>query len=83
MQLERQLTKVNPEPADCLIAIETSDNLLVDFLLSRRYTLYIVAPIIVKHNRGRQGSSGAKDDDRDAQLLADILRTDCGRLICF
>jgi transposase len=80
-QLERQLVKVNPEPADCLIAIETSHNLLVDFLQSRGYTLYIVAPIVVKNNRGRQGSSGAKDDDRDALLLADILRTDRGRLI--
>ena len=80
-QLERQLTKANPEPADCLIAIETSHNLLVDFLLSRGYTLYVIAPNIVKNNRGRQSSSGAKDDDRDAQLLADILRTDRGRLI--
>jgi transposase len=80
-QLERQLVKVNPEPTDCLIAIETSHNLLVDFLVSRGYTLYVIAPIIVKNNRGRQSSSGAKDDDRDAQLLADILRTDRGRLI--
>ena len=81
MQLERRLAKVNPEPAACLIAIETSHNLLVDFLHSRGYTLYVIAPSIVKHNRGRQGSSGAKDDDRDAQLLADILRTDRGRFI--
>jgi transposase len=80
-QLERRLAKFNPEPADCLIAIETSHNLLVDFLHSRGYTLYVLAPSIVKHNRGRQGSSGAKDDDRDAQLLADILRTDRGRFI--
>jgi transposase len=81
VQLERQLRKANPEPADCLIAIKTRHNLLVDFLLSRGFTLYIIAPIIVKNNRGRQSSSGAKDDDRDAQLLADILRTDRGRLI--
>ena len=64
-----------------MIAIETSHNLLVDFLHSRGYTLYVIAPSVVKHNRGRQGSSGAKDDDRDAQLLADILRTDRGRFI--
>ena len=80
-QLERRLARVNPEPAACLIAIETSHNLLVDFIHSRGYTLYVIAPNIVKHNRGRQGSSGAKDDDRDAQLLADILRTDRGRFI--
>lgn len=81
MQLERRLAKANPEPVDCLIAIETSHNLLVDFLQSRNYTVYVLAPSIVKHNRGRQGSSGAKDDDRDAQLLADILRTDRGHFI--
>lgn len=80
-RLERQLTAVNPEPSNCLIAIETSHNLLVDYLQHRGYTLYIVAPNVVSSNRGRQSSSGAKDDDRDAQLLADILRTDRGRLI--
>lgn len=80
-QLERQLNRANPEAANCLIAVETSHNLLVDFLLSRGYTLYVIAPNFVKSNRGRQSSSGAKDDDRDAQLLADILRTDRGRLI--
>jgi transposase len=80
-RLERRLAAVNPVAADCLIAIETSYNLLVDFLYSRGYTIYILAPAFVKSNRGRQGSSGAKDDDRDAQLLADILRTDRGRLV--
>ena len=81
VRLECQLAKANPEPANCLIAIETSHNLLVDFLHSRGFTLYVIAPSVVKHNRGRQSSSGAKDDDRDAQLLADILRTDRGRFI--
>ena len=80
-QLEQKITAVTSQPANCLIAIETSHNLLVDFLQSRGYTIYILAPSFVKSNRGRQSSSGAKDDDRDAQLLADILRTDRGRLI--
>lgn len=82
-QLAEALAKMNPEPANCLIAIETSHNLVVDYLHSRGYTLYIVAPSVVSSNRGRQGSSGAKDDDRDARLLADILRTDRGRLIAW
>lgn len=80
-QLERQITAVNKEASNCLIAIETSHNLLVDYLAERGYRLYIIAPSVVASNRGRQGSSGAKDDERDAQLLADILRTDRGRLI--
>jgi hypothetical protein len=34
-QLEAQIQRVNPEPSACLVAIETADNLLVDFLRSR------------------------------------------------
>lgn len=80
-ELEQQLLAVNPQAADSLVAIETSHNLLVDYLHSRGFTLFILAPNVVSSNRGRQSGSGAKDDDRDAQLLADILRTDQGRLI--
>jgi len=80
-KLTQQVNKLNPEPANCLIAIETAHNLLVDYLHEMGYTLYILAPSLVSSNRGRQGSSGAKDDDRDAQLLAQILRTDLGQLI--
>jgi transposase len=80
-QLHRLISQVNPVPADCLVAIETAHNLLVDFLQEHGYAVYILAPNFVSSNRGRLGSSGAKDDERDAQLLADILRTDHGRLI--
>ena len=80
-KLTRQVNKLNPEPANCLVAIETAHNLLVDYLHDLGYTLYILAPSLVSSNRGRQGSSRAKDDDRDAPLLAEILRTDLGRLI--
>jgi hypothetical protein len=80
-KLTRQVNKLNPEPANCLVAIETAHNLLVDYLHDLGYTLCILAPSLVSSNRGRQGSSRAKDDDRDAPLLAEILRTDLGRLI--
>ena len=80
-ELVHKLSQLNPEPANCLVAIETAHNLLVDYLQDQGYSLYILAPSLVSSNRGRQGSSGAKDDDRDALLLAEILRTDLGRLI--
>ena len=80
-ELADRLLAANPRPADSLVAIETSHNLLVDYLHNRGFTLYILAPNMVSSNRGRQGSSGAKDDDRDARLLAEILRTDQARLI--
>lgn len=80
-KLTGQVSKINPEPTNCLVAIETAHNLLVDYLHDQGYTLYILAPSVVDSNRGRQGGGGAKDDDRDAMLLAEILRTDLGRLI--
>lgn len=75
-QLAQKIGQVNPEPSHCLVAIELADQLLVDFLWSRQYQLYVLAPSLVKSNRGRQRASGARDDDSDAALLADILRTD-------
>ncbi len=80
-RLEDLLTQVNDDVNACLIAIETDHNSLVDFLWSRGYKLFILPPNQVKSNRGRQRASRAKDDDSDALLLADIIRTDQNRLI--
>jgi transposase len=80
-QLVKQISRINPEPSHCLLAIETADNLLIDFLGSQPYRLYVLAPSFVNGNRGRQRTSGARNDDSDAALLADILRTDYHRLI--
>lgn len=75
-QLEEKISQFNNQPEHCLVAIETADNLLVDFLWSRQYRLYVLAPSVVKGNRSRQRASAARDDDSDAALLSEILRTD-------
>lgn len=75
-ELEKRIAQANPEPKHCLIAIETAENLLVDFLWSRGYRLYVLAPSFVDGNRSRQRSSAARNDDSDAALLTEILRTD-------
>lgn len=80
-RLEELLARANSDVSACMIVIETDHNSLVDFLWSRGYKLYILPPNQVKSNRGRQRASRAKDDDSDAHLLADIIRTDQGRLI--
>lgn len=80
-QLDEKLQAINANPVDCLVAIETHDNLLVDFLCEREYTLYVLAPSSVASNRSRYRASGAKDDDHDALVMADLLRTDHQRLI--
>jgi transposase len=67
--------------ADCLVGLETAHNLLPDFLWDRGYQhIYVIPPWVVKSSRGRYSHSGARDDTLDAQLLADLLRTDRARL---
>lgn len=66
---------------ETLIGLETAHNLLIDFLLDRGYgPISVLPPTLVKSSQGRYAQGGAKDDRRDAQLIADILRTDHGRL---
>ncbi|HIC92727.1 MAG TPA: IS110 family transposase [Anaerolineae bacterium] len=74
IELERR--KLGVPARECLLAIETSHNLLVDFLLDRGYVVYIIPPQATKSYRNRHRSSGAHTDDSDAALLASILRTD-------
>lgn len=78
-KLEKNINKHDVPPANCLIALETAHNLLIDFLWSRGYTVFIVAPSVTRSSRGRYGSSGAHTDADDAFLLADLLRTDRSR----
>lgn len=60
----------------CLVGLETAHNLVMDFLETRPYTLYVIAPNQVASSRGRFSSSGRRNDRSDAHLLADMLRTD-------
>ena len=78
-KLEGEIAKLGVPPANCLIALETAHNLLIDFFWSRGYRVYVIAPSIVSSSRGRYTSSGAHDDDRDAFVLAELLRTDLHR----
>lgn len=78
-KLEKNIDKLDVPPANCLVALETAHNLLIDFLWSRGYTVFIVAPSVTRSSRGRYGSSGAHTDADDAFLLADLLRTDRAR----
>ena len=58
------------------VALERPDGLLVANLLERGYAVYPVSPKAVGRYRDRHQGSGAKDDARDAWVLANILRTD-------
>lgn len=81
VKLETARQQLGLRAADCPVAIETAHHLVVDFLWARGYEqLYVIPPSVIKSNRGRFGNSGAKDDQRDAHLIAEVLRTDRGRL---
>jgi len=75
-QLAEKIDKFGLPSNNCHIGLETAHNVLIDFLWSRQYSVYVIAPSIVNSSRGRFGSSGAYTDERDAHLIADLLRTD-------
>ncbi len=66
---------------ECLVGLETAHNVLVDYLWGQGYSqVYVIPPSVVKSSRGRYGNSQVRTDERDARLLADLLRTDLARL---
>jgi len=81
VQLEAARRKLGLTPDDCMLGLETAHNLIIEYLWSQAYQqVYVIPPSVVKSNRGRFRQSGARDDQSDGYLLADILRTDRGRL---
>lgn len=75
-RVEEERRKLGVPACECLVAIETAYNLLVDFLVDHGYVVYIIPPQATKGYRNRHRSSGAHTDDSDAALLASILITD-------
>jgi len=64
------------DPGDVVIGIETDRGLFVTALVAAGYQLYAVNPMSTSRYRDRHSASGAKSDAGDAQVLADMVRTD-------
>ena len=58
------------------MAIEVPHGPVVDALLDRGFAVYAINPKQLDRLRDRISVAGAKDDRRDAWVLADSLRTD-------
>ena len=58
------------------MAIEVPQGPIVETLLERGFQVYAINPKQLDRFRDRFTVAGAKDDRRDAQVLADSLRTD-------
>jgi transposase len=71
------LLKINDvSPSAIAVAIETPRGAVVDALLDRGVSVFSINPKQLDRFRDRHTISGAKDDRRDAFVLADSLRTD-------
>jgi transposase len=63
-------------PTAIAVGIETPRGVLVDTLLEEGYRVFALNPKQLDRFRDRFTAGGAKDDRRDAHVIADALRTD-------
>lgn len=75
-KLTDTLRNLSESPEHFKIAIETPNNLVIDFLVDMGYPVFAIFPGSMKSFRKRYRSSGARDDQFDSFVLADVLRTD-------
>jgi len=73
-QMRKQLGVTQDE---CVIGLETAHTILIDYLWQSGYEqLRVIHPNIVNKSRERYRQSGAYDDQSDAFVISDLLRTD-------
>jgi transposase len=70
------LTRAGGDPRRITVAIEVPRGALVELLVARGIAVYAINPKQLDRFRDRFTAAGAKDDRRDAWVLADSLRTD-------
>jgi transposase len=64
------------EPTEVVVGIELDQGLLVRWLAGAGYQVYAINPLAASRYRERHTTSGAKSDQGDARVLADLVRTD-------
>ena len=74
--LDWMLAFTDAGPAQIVVAIEIPHGPVVDSLLDRGFRVFSINPKQLDRFRDRFSPAGAKDDRRDARVLADALRTD-------
>jgi len=72
----RSLEAASDEPSKIAVGIEVPRGPIVEALLERGYAVFAINPKQLDRFRDRHSVAGAKDDRRDAFVLADSLRTD-------
>jgi transposase len=82
-QLHALIGRFVPEDeqdAEVVIGIETDRGPWVAALVAAGYAVYPVNPLQASRYRERHGVSGAKSDQGDSHMLADMVRTDSHQL---
>jgi transposase len=74
--LQRVRARSGAAAHDIAVAIETPHGVLVDTLLEQGFAVFALNPKQLDRFRDRFTAGGAKDDRRDAHVVADALRTD-------
>lgn len=76
-ELAQRLTRLaDGDPARVAVAIEIPRGAIVETLIERGFHVFALNPKQLDRFRDRHTVAGAKDDRRDAFVLADSLRTD-------
>jgi transposase len=76
VEFAQWLSGLTDDPGQVAIAIEIPRGAVVETLVERGFHVYAINPKQLDRFRDRYSVGGAKDDRRDAFVLADSLRTD-------
>lgn len=64
------------DPSQVVVGIETDRGLWVTALVASGYRVFVVNPKSMSRYRDRYSQAGGKSDQKDAMILADVMRTD-------
>jgi transposase len=76
VEMAELLRKHAAEPSQLAVAIEVPRGAIVETLVEQGFAVFSINPKQLDRFRDRYSPAGAKDDERDALVLADALRTD-------
>jgi transposase len=74
--VQELLARCGDQVGELAVGIETTATAVIDSLLDRGFAVFAINPKQLTRFRDRHSVAGAKDDRRDAYVLADSLRTD-------
>jgi len=75
-KLQETISEFTSDPSEVVVGVESDHGLLVNALVGSGYQVYPINPLTAARYRDRHSLAGNKSDRRDAQMLANVVRTD-------